>query len=106
MYFHFTILKMNPEKLRPAITAIFADENYLKLMHGTKGFRYQYALIAEDQPDEATSISIWDTREDAEALFANPTYLGMLGSMRDQFTAPPQRRSFELIAELAGLGGK
>jgi heme-degrading monooxygenase HmoA len=102
MYFHFTILKMKPEIIRPTITATFADANYQKLMHAAKGFRYQYALLSEDQPDEMTSISVWDSKEDATALFSNPEYLAMLGNMRDKFTAPPQRRFFDIIGELPG----
>ena len=103
MYIHFSILKMKPEDAPRMVAASLADENYIKVIQGAKGFRYQYALQSEEDPEEFLSLSIWDSREDAMALFASPEYGVILSGARDMFEGTPGRRGYAVLGELEGL---
>jgi heme-degrading monooxygenase HmoA len=103
MYIHFSILKMKLDSMRRMVDASLADENYRRVIQGAKGFRYQYALQSDEQPEDFISVSIWDSKADAMALFTSPGYAGIMGSVRDLLLSPPERHGYEVLGELEGL---
>ena len=103
MYIHFSIFKMKPENIHQMVAANLADENYRQVIQGAKGFRYQYALQSDEQPEDFISISIWDSKADAMALFASPGYAAIVGDLRDLLLGAPRRHGYEVLGELEGL---
>jgi len=61
-----------------------------------KGLRMQLLLESVDVPGEAVSLTIWDSKEDAEALDKSGLYKELVKKALPFLTEEPMRKSYEV----------
>jgi heme-degrading monooxygenase HmoA len=71
------------------------EEEILPLLRKQKGFKDEIALSNPNRP-EASSISLWESKEDAEAFHAN-TYPAVLRIADRLIDGTPKVHTFEVV---------
>jgi heme-degrading monooxygenase HmoA len=92
----FTKVKpgVNPEEVRKVW-----DEGVTPILKDQKGFLGCF-LLATEQLDEGIAVSIWENKEDSEALQTSGIYKQLVGKFA-AFTAPPiERKVYDVNSEL------
>jgi heme-degrading monooxygenase HmoA len=92
----FTKVKpgIDPEEVRKVW-----DEGVTPILKEQKGFLGNF-LLATEALDEGIAVSIWESKEDAEALQTSGIYKQLVGKFA-AFTAPPiERKVYNINSEL------
>ena len=89
-------------KIKPNSSAEFnriVDNEIIPLLFKHKGFREQMYFVAPERL-EAVSVSLWDSKEDAEAYnrTAYPEVLRLLSAVSE---GPPTVKTFEIASSTA-----
>lgn len=76
--------------------ALYNSEEVAGVIRQQKGYRFHYLLQSADHPEEAISITAWDTPEDAEAY--QEVYAQLVERFRIQklFTGPPVLKLYQV----------
>lgn len=72
------------------------NEVVIPAMTKQPGLRFVHLLERTENPDEAISITAWDSREDAERYEATGVYQQLVGRFNEFYAAPPELRSYEV----------
>ncbi len=94
MYVNMTTVNVQPDKTEEAFEYTMGDEA-VRLMRQAPGF--QYALLLEDQSvaGRVSSVTVWDTQEQAEAWYTSPDYAELIKGLGPLLTSAPERHHYK-----------
>jgi heme-degrading monooxygenase HmoA len=95
MWVRMTHFRLDPAN-RQAARAFYNGEQISGVMRQQPGYRFNYLLESVDAPGEAISVSVWDSREDADAYERSGVYEQMLERFGEYYVRPPELRSYEV----------
>ena len=99
MFLNSTNIKVKPDNVEKLVEILHNDSTLNK----SKDLGMQndiWALESQSEPGMIHSISIWNTPEAAQKVFADPFYADLLGKMKHFFIAAPERFGFTVLGAL------
>jgi heme-degrading monooxygenase HmoA len=96
LFIHNTILTVAPENTQKLIAILYSDK-ITALTDTIDGFIMSYAFESMEEPGRIVSMSWWTSAAEAQATFARPEYVALLGDMRSYFTKAPERQGYQLL---------
>jgi heme-degrading monooxygenase HmoA len=100
MWVNMTFAKVSEAYEKEGLPVLYSQQN-MQVMTNAKGFIAGYALYKYGDHTRGCSLSMWESREEAEAFFASPEYLAMVGGVRQYFLEMPDRQSYELALDMS-----
>jgi len=88
-------------KTAPELTSII-ENKVLPVLRKQKGFRDEFALLSKERL-EGVSITLWDTKEDAEA-YNHTAYPELMESLKGSIEGTPTVKTFEVTNYTPGRG--
>ena len=85
--------------LKPNTHAEFAqtiEKEIIPLLRKQNGFQDEIAFVAEGAGTEVVAISLWDTKDDAEA-YHRGSYSEVVKALAKVVEGTPEVRSFEVV---------
>jgi heme-degrading monooxygenase HmoA len=99
MWINMTIAKMSDAYEKDGLPVLYSQKN-MKVMTSAKGFIAGYALFKHGDHTMGCSLSIWKSREEAEAFFASQEYLAMVGTVRQHIVEKPDRQGWDVVLDM------
>ena len=99
MWINMTIAKMSEAYEKEGLPVLYSQKN-MQVMTGAKGFVAGYALFKHSDHTQGCSLSVWESREDAEAFFASPEYVAMVGTVRQHIMEKPDRQGWDVALDM------
>ncbi|MFZ5868835.1 MAG: antibiotic biosynthesis monooxygenase family protein [Thermodesulfobacteriota bacterium] len=96
MYVRMTFFKVQPKRM-DELRDLYNRE-VIPAHKSHKGIRFVHLLERLDNPDEAISITAWDTRADVEAYEKSGDYERLIGLFKEMYSGEPSLRSYEVTA--------
>lgn len=93
MWVNMTIARMSESYEAEGFPILYSQKN-MQVMTGAKGFVAGYALYREGDRTLGCSLSVWESKEDAEAFFASPEYIAMVSEVRQYMVEKPERQGW------------
>ena len=99
MWVNMTFAKVSEAYEKEGMPVLYSKKN-MQVMTSAKGFIAGYAIFKQSDRTQGCSLSIWESREDAEAFFGSPEYAAMVGSVIQHILGRPDRQSFEVALDM------
>ena len=99
MWINMTFAKVSEAYENEGMPMLYSPKN-MRVMTGAKGFIAGYSLLKHEDHTQGCSLSIWESREDAEAFFASPEYAAMVGSVIQYILSKPERQGWEVAVDM------
>jgi heme-degrading monooxygenase HmoA len=99
MWINMTTAKVTETYEKEGVPILYSQKN-MQTMSSSKGFIDGYALFLYGDHTLGCSLTIWETREDAEAFFTSTEYLAMVGGIRQYFVERPVRQGWEVFLDV------
>jgi len=99
MWINMSFGKMSEAYEKEGLPVLYSPKN-MKLMTGAKGFIAGYAMLKQGDHTLGCSLSIWESREDAEAWFASKEYMTMVSEVRQYIVDRPDRQGYDLVLDM------
>jgi heme-degrading monooxygenase HmoA len=99
MWINMTFAKMTPAYEKDGLPVLYSQKN-MKRMTGAKGFIAGYALLKQGDHTMGCSLSIWESREDAEAWFASKEYATMVNEVAHFIAEKPDRQGYDSVWDM------
>ena len=96
MFARFTIVQMKEDKLDDAIKLY--EDSVVPGAKSQKGFCGIY-LFTNRKTGKGSSISLWDSEEDAIANEQSGYYKEQIGKFAEHFAAPPVQEGYEVSSQ-------
>jgi heme-degrading monooxygenase HmoA len=68
----------------------------VRLMRQAPGFHYSLLLEAQDQAGLLTSVTVWDSQEEANAWYTSPEYGNLIKGLGAILASVPERRHYDV----------
>ena len=104
MWINMSFAKTSEAFEKEGLPVLYRQENMQK-MTGAEGFIAGYALLLHEDHTQACSLSLWKSREDAEAWFASQEYIKMVGEVIQHIQGKPDRRGYEVSVDMKKAAG-
>ena len=102
MWIHKTTAKVEQQN-KDKLIAMLSTEKVFDLFREHAGFQAYYLVDKLSDPDEMASITIWDTQEDGEDLYASPEYREVLSGAVPLLVGKPEMETFTVKVECRTL---
>jgi heme-degrading monooxygenase HmoA len=99
MWINMTTAKMTEAYEKEGVPILYSPHN-MQIMTSSKGFIDGYALFLYGDHTQGCSLTIWETRQDAEAFFTSPAYAAMVGGIRQYIVEKPVRQGWEVTLDV------
>jgi heme-degrading monooxygenase HmoA len=99
MWINMSFGKMSEAYEKEGLPVLYSPKN-MKEMTGAKGFIAGYAMLKQGEHTMGCSLSIWETREDAEAWFASNEYKTMVSEVARFVVERPDRQGYDLVLDM------
>jgi len=99
MWINMTIAKMSEAYEKEGLPVLYSKKN-MQVMTSAKGFVAGYALFKHGDHTMGCSLSVWESRADAEAFFASPEYIAMVGEVRQHIMEKPDRQGWDVALDM------
>ncbi len=99
MWINMSFGKMSAAYEKDGLPVLYSQEN-MKKMTGANGFIAGYAMLKQDDHTMGCSLSVWETREDAEAWFASKDYMEMVSGIARFIVERPDRQGYDLVLDM------
>jgi len=96
MHARITFAKARPDARDEA--ARIWSESVLPTVKQQKGNQGADLCFCEDPVDEAIAITLWESKEDADAGVASGQYQENVQKFAQLFTSPPELKSYEVVS--------
>ena len=83
MYLRIVSAKVRPEKMEE-LRRIYSDE-IIPALQATRGCRYAYLTQGIEETNEAISVTIWNSKEDADAYEKSGVFADLLERVKHTF---------------------
>ena len=90
MWINMSFAKTTETFEKEGLPVLYSQKN-MQLMTGAKGFISGYALLLHGDHTMGCSLSLWESREDAEAWFASKEYVTMVSEVARYILEKPVR---------------
>jgi hypothetical protein len=98
MYIHSTVIRVKPEKVKEAVELLSSEKNQVFFLT-RNGFSHFYIMEMMEEAGNLILQSFWESRADAQSVYADPKYAALLADLRSFLIAPPERIGNNLLAE-------
>jgi heme-degrading monooxygenase HmoA len=98
MYIHSTVIRVKPEKVKEALQFFSSEKNKAFFMT-RKGFFHFYVMEMMEEAGKLNLESFWESRADAQVVFADPKYAAIIADLRSILIASPECIGNNLLAE-------
>jgi heme-degrading monooxygenase HmoA len=99
MWINMSFGKMSAAYEKEGLPVLYSQKN-MKVMTSAKGFVSGYALFKHGDHTIGCSLSLWESREDAEAFFNSPAYGAMVGEVRQHIVEKPDRQGWDVALDM------
>ena len=99
MWINMTFAKMSEAYEKEGLPVLYSPKN-MKVMTGAKGFIAGYAIFKYGDHTQGCSLSVWESREEAEAFFTSPEYMAMVGEVRQHIVERPDRQGYDVALDM------
>jgi heme-degrading monooxygenase HmoA len=99
MWINMSFGKMSEAYEKEGLPVLYSQKN-MKLMTGAKGFIAGYAMLKHGDHTMGCSLSIWETREDAETWFASQEYITSVSEVARFIVERPDRQGYDLVLDM------
>jgi heme-degrading monooxygenase HmoA len=99
MWINMSFGKMSAAYEKEGLPVLYSQKN-MKAMTGAKGFIAGYAMLKQGDHTLGCSLSIWESRKEAEAWFASPEYIAMVSEIRQFIVDRPDRQVWDLVLDM------
>jgi len=90
---NLTSMKIKPEQLNEFKAALYSRPEC------APGGRYGWLLQNDDNPAEVISLTAWESKGAAMAMFTNPDYAAILTKIKPFVTSPGQKGGYTVVFE-------
>lgn len=99
MWINMSFGKMAEAYEKEGLPVLYSQKN-MKEMTGAKGFIAGYAMLKQGDHTMGCSLSIWESREDAEAWFASKEYITMVSEVARFIVGKPEYQGYDLVLDM------
>jgi len=99
MWINMSFAKTSEAFEKEGVPVLYSQKN-MQVMTSAKGFIAGYTLFKHGDHTQGCSLSLWESREDAEAFFASPEYIAMVSSVRQYILERPERQGWDVALDM------
>jgi heme-degrading monooxygenase HmoA len=99
MWINMTIAKMSDAYEKEGLPVLYSQKN-MQVMTNAQGFVAGYALFKHGDHTMGCSLSIWESREEAEAFFGSQVYGAMVSEVRQHIVEKPDRQGWDVALDM------
>jgi heme-degrading monooxygenase HmoA len=99
MWINMTTAKVSEAYEKEGLPVLYSQKN-MKVMTGAKGFVAGYAIFLYGDHTQGCSLSVWESRADADAFFGSPEYAKMVGEVIHHILGKPDRQGWDVALDM------